>query len=51
MCDECIKLDEKIGHYRKLASAISDPLTVERVADLIKEMEARKVQLHREQKG
>jgi hypothetical protein len=50
MCDKCVELDGKIEHYRRLASAISDPLTVKRVADLIKEMEVRKVQLHSEQK-
>ncbi len=50
MCDRCVELDAKIEHYRKLASAISDQLTVERVADLIEAMEARKAQLHPEQK-
>jgi hypothetical protein len=50
MCDKCVDLDRKIEHYRKLASAISDPLTIEGVADLIKAMEARKVQLHLERK-
>jgi hypothetical protein len=49
MCDKCVKLDGKIEHYRKLASAISDRQTLEGIADLIKEMEARKVQFHREQ--
>ena len=44
------KLDGKIEHYRKLASAISDRQTIEGVAGLIKEMEARKAQLHPEQK-
>jgi hypothetical protein len=50
MCDKCAELDKKIGHYQRLASAVSDPLTVERVADLLKEMEARKLQLHPKQK-
>ena len=50
MCDKCVELDEKIEHYRKLASAVSDRITVERIADLIKAMEARKVQFHPEQK-
>jgi hypothetical protein len=46
MCDKCLELDRKIAHYRKLASAISDPLTAERIASLIEAMEARKLQLH-----
>ena len=50
MCDKCLELNAKIERYRKLASAIADRLTVERVADLIRAMEARKVQLHSEQK-
>jgi hypothetical protein len=50
MCDKCVELDGKIEHYRKLASAISDRLTIEGIADRIKEMEAQKVQFHPEQK-
>jgi hypothetical protein len=50
MCDRCAELDRKIEHYRKLASGISDRLTIEGIADLIKEMEAQKAQLHPEQK-
>ena len=50
MCDKCVELNEKIEHYRKLASAVSDRITVERIADLIKAMEAKKVQFHPEQK-
>jgi hypothetical protein len=50
MCDKCVELDEKIEHYRKLASAVSDRITVERIADLIKSMEARKLRFHPERK-
>ena len=50
MCDKCVELDGKIEHYRKLASAISDRLTIEGIADRIKAMEAQKVQFHPEQK-
>jgi hypothetical protein len=50
MCDKCDELDGKIEHYRKLASAVSDPLTLDGIADRIKEMEAQKVQFHPEQK-
>lgn len=51
MCDKCVELDAKIEHYRKLASAIADQVTVERVADLIRAMQARKEKLHPGQKG
>jgi hypothetical protein len=50
ICDRCAELDRKIEHYRKLASGISDRLTIEGIADLMKEMEAQKAQLHPEQK-
>ena len=50
MCDKCLELDGKIEHYRKLASAISDRLTIEAIADRIKEMEAQKMQFHPERK-
>jgi hypothetical protein len=48
MCDKCVELDEKIAHYRELALAIADPLTIERISELIKDMEARKAQFHPE---
>ena len=50
MCDKCDELDRKIGHYRKLASGISDRLTIEGIEDRIKDMEAQKVQFHPQQK-
>jgi hypothetical protein len=43
MCEKCVELDGKIEHYRKLASALSDRLATEGIADRIKEMEAQKV--------
>jgi hypothetical protein len=50
MCDRCAELDEKIEHYQKLASAISDRQTIEAIASLIKHMDAQKAQLHPEEK-
>jgi hypothetical protein len=50
MCDKCDELDGKIEHYRMLALDISDRLTLEGITDLIKEMEAQKVQFHPERK-
>jgi hypothetical protein len=50
MCDKCDELDGKIERYRKLTSAISDWLTLDGIADRIKEIEAQKVKFHPEQK-
>jgi hypothetical protein len=49
MCDKCVELDKKIEHYRSLVAKVPDPLTAERVGELIKEMQAQKAQLHPEQ--
>jgi hypothetical protein len=49
MCDKCNQLDKKIEHYRNLIARVPDPLTVERVGELIKEMQAQKAALHPEQ--
>jgi hypothetical protein len=46
MCDKCDELDVRIAHYRKLASAITDRLTLDGIADRIKELEAQKVKFH-----
>jgi hypothetical protein len=46
MCDKCDKLDVRIERYRKLAKAITDRLTLDAIANRIKEMEAQKAQLH-----
>jgi hypothetical protein len=50
MCDACGRLDEKIAHYRKVMGAMTDHLTIERIAALVAELEAQKVALHPEQK-
>jgi hypothetical protein len=46
MCDECKKLEEKIGRYRALAGQIPDALTKERIKELIEELEQKKTSLH-----
>jgi hypothetical protein len=51
MCDKCIELDAKIERYRKLASALADQVTVDRLADLIRALEARKAHLNPGEKG
>jgi hypothetical protein len=49
MCDKCVELDKKIEHYRRIASSINDQFTVDRIKELIAELEAQKAALHREQ--
>jgi hypothetical protein len=48
MCDKCLKLDEKIQHYRRLAHATTDRLTLVAINDLIAKVETQKTQLHPE---
>ena len=49
MCDECDKLDEKIQHYRRIVDPAMDPVTRQRIAKLIEDLNAEKAKLHREQ--
>ena len=46
MCDTCAQLDDKIVHYRKVMSAMTDQLTIERIAALVSELEAQIAALH-----
>jgi hypothetical protein len=50
MCDACDELNEKIEHYKKVMSAMTDQLTIERITALVAELEAQKGRLHREPK-
>jgi hypothetical protein len=50
MCDACDRLDEEIAHYRKVMSAMTDQLTIDRITALVAELEAKKVALHPERK-
>jgi hypothetical protein len=36
MCEQCIELDEKIEHYRALARRVTDRMTLDALARLIK---------------
>jgi len=49
MCHECVKIDEKIKRYRKLATLMPDEATQKGIDDLIAKLEAQKVALHPEQ--
>jgi hypothetical protein len=49
--DKCAKLDKKIEHYQKLLLGIADQLTVDRIKQLIADLQAQKATLHPEQKS
>jgi hypothetical protein len=48
MCEKCVELDEKIEHYRRLSSGITDQATLEGIKKLIGQMQAQKAALHPE---
>ena len=48
MCHECEQLDEKIEHSKKILSAMTDQLTIERITALIGELQAQRAALHPE---
>ncbi len=50
MCDTCDQLDEKIEHYKKVMSAMTDQLTIDGITALVAELRAQKAALHPEQK-
>jgi len=39
MCEKCTELNEKIMHYRRIAAFPFDPLTADRIAVLISNLE------------
>jgi hypothetical protein len=49
MCEKCTALDKKIEQYRRLASAINDQLTIDRIKTSIAELELQKAALHPQQ--
>jgi hypothetical protein len=49
MCEKCTELDDKIEHYKRISTYVTDQLTLEGIAGLIKQIRAEKAALHREQ--
>jgi hypothetical protein len=49
MCEQCVEIDKKIEHHRRLASLITDQLTLDGIKQLIERMQAQKAALHPEQ--
>lgn len=50
MCKRHAELDGKIEHYRRISTHVTDQLTLDGIAGLIKQMIAEKAALHPEQK-
>jgi hypothetical protein len=42
MCDKCVELDEKIRHYERIRSAITDRQAIDEIRQLIEQIKARK---------
>jgi hypothetical protein len=49
MCEQCVEIDKKIGRYRSLAARIMDQQTLDGIDRLVAELEAQKIELHREE--
>jgi hypothetical protein len=48
MCEKCDGIDKKIERYQSIRSQIADQITVDRIKELIAEMQAQKAALHPE---
>ena len=48
MCKKCTELDDKIAHYKRISTYITDQLTMDGIAGLIRKLEAEKAALHPE---
>ena len=48
MCEKCEELDKRIIHYERIRASIGDPLTVDRIKELVEQVKAEKAALHPE---
>ena len=46
MCVACLKLDEKIAHYKEFLKQPFDQLTLSRIRETIQELEQQKAAMH-----
>jgi len=46
MCEKCVVLDRKIEHYERIRFLLGDPVTADRVKELIAELHAQKQSNH-----
>ena len=50
MCHKCTELDDKIAHYQRISTYITDQLTLDEIKRLIEQASAEKTALHLTQK-
>jgi hypothetical protein len=50
MCGKCTELDDKIAHYTRISTHITDQLTLDGIKRLIEQASAEKTALHLKQK-
>jgi len=48
VCEKCVEIDKVIARYQRILLSIFDQLTMDRIKELIAEMNARKAALHPE---
>ncbi|MCP1757809.1 hypothetical protein [Bradyrhizobium elkanii] len=48
MCEQCKELDDKIEHYERVASRISDAQTIAGLKKLVADLQRKRVALHPE---
>jgi hypothetical protein len=46
MCKKCKELDEKIAHFRQFTFAALDPLTIDRIKDLVADLQRERDTMH-----
>jgi hypothetical protein len=48
MCEKCVEIDKMVEQYRKILMSIGDQFTIDRVRELLAELQVEKVALHPE---
>jgi hypothetical protein len=48
MCGKCVEIDDKIEHYRSIASRITDQAMLDAIKQLTADLRAQKAALHPE---
>jgi hypothetical protein len=46
MCEKCVEIDNRIEHYRLMASRITDQAMLDGIKELTERMRAQKAALH-----
>jgi len=48
MCAKCSEIEKRVAHLKEIAARMLDQMTLDGIASLIRELEARKLALHPE---